>query len=129
MQGSAAIYAVFAVLMMGMLWVPTQLLIPYAVAIWLLRVFAAMAFFPIAGALSEALPPPEHRAAAMATYQYAFTTAQVAAPAIVALFAVTSWLPWAILAAASLAATVVVGWLGRAMPPTVDRPAALVATR
>ena len=129
MQGAAAIYAVFALLMMGMLWVPMQLLVPYAITIWLLRVFATMAFFPIAGALSEALPPPEHRAAAMATYQYAFTTAQVAAPAIVALFAVTTWLPWAILSAASLAATVVVGWLGRAMPPTVDRPAALVATR
>lgn len=127
--GAAAIYAVFSILMMGMLWVPTQLLIPYAFAIWLLRVFATMAFFPIAGALSEALPPPEHRAAAMATYQYAFTTAQVAAPAIVAVFAVTAWLPWAVLAAASLAATVVVGWLGRAMPPTVDRPAALAATR
>jgi MFS family permease len=129
MQGAAAIYAVFAVLMMGMLWVPPQLLIPYAIVIWLLRVFATMAFFPIAGALSEALPPPEHRAAAMATYQYAFTTAQVAAPAIVALFAVTAWLPWAVLTVAALAATVVVGWLGRTLPPTVDRLPALAVTR
>jgi MFS family permease len=129
MQGAAAIYAVFAVLMMGMLWVPARLLIPYAIVIWLLRVFATMAFFPIAGALSEALPPPEHRAAAMATYQYAFTTAQVAAPAIVALFAVTAWLPWAVLTVAALAATVVVGWLGRTLPPTVDRLPALAVTR
>ena len=83
----------------------------------------------IAGALSEALPPPERRAAAMATYQYAFTTAQVAAPAVVALFAVSDWLPWAVLTAAALVATAVVGWLGRTIPSGVDRPSALTDTR
>jgi MFS family permease len=129
LQYASVIYAVWAVLTMAMLWVPAELLIPYAFAIWLLRVVATMAFFPIAGALSEALPPPERRAAAMATYQYAFTTAQVAAPAVVALFAVAAWLPWAVLTIASLAATVVVGWLGRAVPSDIDRPAALAASR
>jgi MFS family permease len=129
LQYASVIYAVWAVLTMAMLWVPAELLIPYAFAIWLLRVVATMAFFPIAGALSEALPPPERRAAAMATYQYAFTTAQVAAPAVVALFAVAAWLPWAVLTVASLAATVVVGWLGRALPSDIDRPAALAASR
>lgn len=129
LQYASVIYAVWAVLTMAMLWVPAELLIPYAFAIWLLRVGATMAFFPIAGALSEALPPPERRAAAMATYQYAFTTAQVAAPAVVALFAVAAWLPWAVLTIASLAATVVVGWLSRAVPSDIDRPAALTALR
>lgn len=125
LQGASVIYAVWAVLTMEMLWVPTPLLVPYAFATWLLRVGATMAFFPIAGALSEALPPPERRAAAMATYQYAFTTAQVAAPAVVALFAVADWLPWAVLTAASLAATAIAGRLGRTIPSGVDRPAAL----
>jgi MFS family permease len=126
MQGAATTYAVWAVLMMAMLWLPAELLIPYAFAILLLRMAGSMAFFPIAGALSEALPPSERRAASMATYQYAFTTAQVAAPAVVALFAVAAWLPWAVVAVGALAATIVVEWLGRTIPSTLDRPTPLV---
>ena len=129
MQGATMSYAAWALLMMAMLWLPADLLVTYAFAILALRAVGSMTFFPIAGALSEALPPPERRAAAMATYQYAFTTAHVAAPAVVALFAVASWLPWAVAAAGALVATVVVEWLGRAIPSTLDRPAELVDAR
>jgi MFS family permease len=124
LQAGAATYAVWAVLMMAMLWVPADWLVPYAFAIGVLRVAASMSFFPIAGALSEALPPTERRAGYMATYQYAFTTAQAAAPAVVALFAVASWLPWAVVAACALAAIAVVGWLGRVIPAASDRATA-----
>ncbi|HYJ67832.1 MAG TPA: MFS transporter [Nocardioidaceae bacterium] len=126
MQSAAATYAVWGILMMAMLWIPAGWLIPYAFAIGVLRVAAGLAFFPIAGALSEALPPTQRRAGYMSTYQYAFTTAQAVAPAVVALFAVASWLPWAVVAACSLAATAVIGWLGRTIPATSNRAAAPV---
>ena len=61
---------------------------PVAWAVWVLIVAGNKVFYPVAGALSEALPPRESRATYMATYQYAFTAAQVVAPAVVALFAV-----------------------------------------
>jgi MFS family permease len=78
-------------------------------------------FYPVSGALSEALPPRESRATYMATYQYAFTAAQVVAPAVVALFAVSSWLPWAVLVAAAFAALGVQRALGAMVPPELDR--------
>jgi hypothetical protein len=127
LQGSAAVSAVWAVLTMAMLWIPPSWLVPYAFATWMLRVIGSMGFFPIAGALSESLPPPGRRAGYMATYQYAFTTAQVMAPAVVALFAVASWLPWIVLAAASLVAVAILGWLGRTIPTTSNRAMATVA--
>jgi MFS family permease len=89
-------------------------------------VAGAKVFFPISGALSEALPPGSSRAGYMATYQYAFTTAQVAAPAVVALFAVTAWLPWAVVGASALGGVVLLGWLGNAIPTAKDRPTAVV---
>jgi hypothetical protein len=101
--------------------VPTAVLVPVAWAVWVLIVAGNKVFYPVAGALSEALPPRESRATYMATYQYAFTTAQVASPAVVALFAVSGWLPWAVLVAASLLAVLVQRALATLLPPAVDR--------
>jgi MFS family permease len=123
LQSSAAVYAAWAVLTMAMLWIPAGWLVPYAFATWVLRVAGSMGFFPIAGALSEALPPPQWRAGYMATYQYAFTTAQVLAPTVVALFVVAAWLPWAVLAAAALVAVAILDWLGRTIPGAANRAA------
>lgn len=50
-------------------------------------------------ALAVALAPPATRGRHLAAFQYAFTVAQVLAPAVVALFAVGVWVPWTVVAA------------------------------
>ncbi|MEJ7705945.1 MAG: hypothetical protein WKF82_00960 [Nocardioidaceae bacterium] len=127
LQAGAWIFVAWAVLTGLMIWVPAAWLVPYAFAAWALMVAGTKVFFPVSGALSEALPPRDGRAGYMATYQYAFTTAQVLAPAVVALFAVAAWLPWAVVASSSLAGVLVLRWLGCAIPSAIDRqPAAIV---
>ena len=128
LQAGAVIFAVWALLTMGMLWVPDGWLVAYACATWVVMVVGTKIFYPVSGALSEALPPRPDRAGYMATYQYAFTTAQVLGPAVVALFAVAVWLPWAVVAASALGAVVVLGWLGRTITPAVNRSPAAVLT-
>ncbi|HTF46953.1 MAG TPA: MFS transporter [Pseudonocardia sp.] len=54
-------------------------------------------------ALAEAAAPPDARARYLAAFQYAFTIAGVLAPAVVALFSVTTWLPWLVVAAGTAA--------------------------
>lgn len=129
LQVGAWIYVAWGLLTMVMIWLPAGWLVPYAFATWVLMVAGSKVFFPVSGALSEALPPKADRAGYMATYQYAFTTAQVLAPAVVALFVVSAWLPWAVVAASSLAGVLMLGWLGGAVPTTVDRPTAVDAGR
>ena len=127
LQGGALIFAVWAGLTAGMLLVPGSWLVPYAFVTWALFVGGSKVYFPVSGALSEALPPTAARAGYMATYQYAFTTSQVLAPGVVALFAVADWLPWAVVGAASLVGIGVLRWLGEAVPEAVNRPAAVSA--
>jgi hypothetical protein len=79
-------------------------------------------FYPISGALSEALPPREQCAGFMATYQYAFTAAQILSPAVVALFAMSAWLPWLTLLVALFVASRLLRWLGGAIAPDTDLP-------
>ncbi len=121
LQAGALTYTAFSVALMAVLWIPAAWLVPYTCAAWLLFVAANKVFFPVAGALSEALPPRQDRAGYMATFQYAFTTAQVLAPAVVGLFAVAVWLPWAVIAAASLLGLIALHWLGRAIPTELNR--------
>jgi MFS family permease len=121
LQAASLVFAVWAALMAGLQVVPTAVLVPVAWTVWVLIVAGNKVFYPVAGALSEALPPRESRATYMATYQYAFTAAQVASPAVVALFAVSGWLPWAVLVAASLLAVLVQRALATLLPPELDR--------
>jgi len=106
---------------MGAVWLPEQWIVPYFVAVWLLLVAANKVFYPIAGALSEALPPRAARAGYMATFQYSFTTAQVVVPAVVGLFAVSPVLPWVVVSGAALLSVVVLDRLGRALPEESNR--------
>jgi MFS family permease len=57
-------------------------------------------------ALAVALAPPATRGRHLAAFQYAFTVAQVLAPAVVALFAVGVWVPWTVVAACAGAGAV-----------------------
>jgi MFS family permease len=126
LQAGAVVFAVWAVLTMMMLWLPQGWLVPYACATWVVMVVGTKIFYPISGALSEALPPRHDRSGYMATYQYAFTTAQVLGPAVVALLAVAEWLPWAVVAASALAAVAVLDRLGRTIQPALNRSPAAV---
>jgi hypothetical protein len=65
----------------------------------------------------------------MATFQYAFTTAQALAPAVVGLFAVAAWLPWAVIAGSSLGGLSILNWLGGTIPAGLNRVAAVVTVR
>ena len=121
LQAGSLVFVVWALLMASLELVPRPALVPMAWVVWVLVVAGSKVFFPVSGALSEALPPRGSRAAYMATYQYAFTLAQVVAPAVVALFAVRSWLPWVVVGVAALSAVAVQGALGRAVPSSANR--------
>ena len=113
LQAGSLVFVVWSTLMAGLLLVPAKALVVVAFPIWVLMVAGSKVFFPVAGALSDALPPRRSRATYMATYQYAFTLAQIACPAVVALFAVSSWLPWAVTGAGAAVAVLVQGRLRR----------------
>ena len=121
LQAGSLVFAVWAASMAALQLVPPAALVAATWAVWVLIVVGTKVFYPVSGALSEALPPRESRATYMATYQYAFTAAQVAAPVVVGLFAVRGWLPWAVLVAAALAALGVQRRLGAMVPPELNR--------
>jgi MFS family permease len=78
---------------------------------------------PRAVALASAVAPPSARGRYLAAFQYAFTAAGVVAPAIVALYSVAVWLPWALVAASTSLAIVGLRALARHLPAAVLTPA------
>jgi MFS family permease len=128
LQLAGGLYAAWGALSIIMVWLPVTWLVPFAFAVWLAILAANKIFFPVAGALSEAMPPRPSRAAYMATYQYAFTTAGVIAPALVSLFDVASWLPWALVATSALCGVAILRRVGAAIPAEVNGPAPALAT-
>lgn len=125
LQAAAALYALFGAMAMGAVWLPEPWIVPYFVTVWLLLVAANKVFYPIAGALSEALPPRGARAGYMATFQYSFTATQVLSPAVVGLFAVSHVLPWIVVATAALLGVLVLDRLGRTLPDERNRSVAV----
>jgi MFS family permease len=77
---------------------------------------------PRTNAMAVAMAPAHVRGRYLAAFQYAFTTAGVLAPAVVALFAVGVWLPWLLVGVAAALAAVGFPWLGRRLPAEVDGP-------
>jgi hypothetical protein len=57
----------------------------------------------------------------LATFQYAFTTAGLLAPLVVALFAVATWLPWLVVAVSATFALSTLPWLARTLPARAVR--------
>jgi MFS family permease len=124
LQAAAVAYASFCVGLGIIRFLPAVLLVPVAAGAWLLLVLGNTMANPISGALSEALPPRSERPGYMATFQYAFTCAQVAAPAVVGLFAVAAWLPWTVAAVASLIGLAALQRLSSRIPAHLNRPTA-----
>ncbi|MDH6137542.1 MFS family permease [Kitasatospora sp. MAA4] len=77
---------------------------------------AGLVFGPRASALAEAAAPRAARGRYLAAYQYAFTAAQIAAPGLVALLSTAAWLPWLVVAAASVVAAVALRLLAPHLP-------------
>lgn len=69
-----------------------------------------------ANALSEAAAPRATRGRYLAAFQYAFTSAGIAAPGVVALFAFGPWLPWLVAATAAMIAVFSIPYLARNLP-------------
>lgn len=69
-----------------------------------------------ANALAEAAAPRPLRGRYLAAFQYAFTAAGVAAPGIVGLFSVASWLPWLIVGTCGAVAGIALIPLSRHLP-------------
>jgi hypothetical protein len=73
-------------------------------------------------ALAEAVAPPQARGRYLAAFQYAFAGAQVAGPAVVALYSVADWLPWAVTAGCAGLAFVGFRALTNRLPAAVLMP-------
>ena len=84
---------------------------------------AGLVFTPRAIALAEAAAPPPARGRFLAAYQYAFTAAQVLAPAVVALYSAALWLPWLVVASSAAAAIAGFRLLAGYLPTAALRPA------
>lgn len=81
---------------------------PWRPAFLIATTLLSAAYGLIAGgrlnALAEAAAPDRTRGSHLAAFQYAFTVAGVAAPALAALFVLGPWVPWLVIAAGALAA-------------------------
>lgn len=70
-------------------------------------------------ALAVAMAPQHARGRYLAAFQYAFTVPAVVAPAVVALFTVGLWVPWAVVAVCAGTGAVAFRWLGGRLPARV----------
>jgi MFS family permease len=122
LQAGSWLYVGWAAATAATIWLPDGWLVPMTVLGMLLAVAGNKLFYPVSGALSEALAPRESRGGYMATYQLSFTLAQTLAPAVVALFVFGAWLPWVVVAVALLASVAAQRGLGDLVPAHVDRP-------
>lgn len=82
-----------------------------------------------ANSVAEAAAPRARRGQYLAAFQYAFTVAQVLAPAIVALFTIKVWLPWVLVALAAALASYGMRWITPRLPEhaVYPRPAPVPA--
>ncbi|WP_116048473.1 MFS transporter [Amycolatopsis palatopharyngis] len=122
MSLGSALYAVWCVVSLAAVAVPAPWLPAYLLTVTLVMAAANLVFGPRSNALAEAAAPRAARGRYLASYQYAFASAQIVAPAVVALFSVAIWLPWVVVAAAAVAASVGLRALAPRLPPHAVDP-------
>lgn len=122
MRGGSALFAAWCLASLGVLLVPPAWQPPYLLAATLVYAAGDLVFGPRSGALAEAAAPPEAKGRYLAAFQYAFTVAQVLAPAVVALFSVSSWLPWVLVGTCACLAAAGLGRLGPRLPAEAVTP-------
>ncbi|MEV6830603.1 MFS transporter [Amycolatopsis sp. NPDC051102] len=122
MRAGSALFSVWCVVSLGVLLVPDGWQVAYLLASTLVFAAGDLVFGPRSGALAEAAAPPVARGRYLAAYQYAFTVAQVLAPAVVSLFSVADWLPWVLVGACAGLAVAGLGMLGSRLPASAVAP-------
>lgn len=122
MRVGSALFAAWCLVSLGVLLVPGDWRVVYLLAATLVFAAGDLVFGPRSGALAEAAAPPLARGRYLAAYQYAFTVAQVIAPAVVALFSVADWLPWVLVGACAGLAVAGLGTLGHRLPASAVAP-------
>lgn len=108
---------------------PTGWAVTGLVAATVALIVGALVSGPRLPAIAEASAPPARRGAYLAAFQYAYTAAQLATPALVGLFAVAAWLPWAIVVLTSLTAAALCRRLETLLPPYAVLPRPVEAGR
>jgi MFS family permease len=122
MRAGSALFAAWCLVSLGVLLVPDGWQVGYLLASTLVFAAGDLVFGPRSGALAEAAAPPVARGRYLAAYQYAFTVAQVLAPAVVALFSVADWLPWVLVGTCAALAVAGLGTLGSRLPASAVAP-------
>ncbi|WIX80910.1 MFS transporter [Amycolatopsis carbonis] len=122
MRGGSALFAAWCAVSLGVLVVPRGWQVVYLLAATLVYAAGDLVFGPRSGALAEAAAPPEAKGRYLAAFQYAFTVAQVLAPAVVALFSVSAWLPWVLVGSCACFAVAGLGRLGPRLPADAVTP-------
>lgn len=122
MRAGSALFAAWCLVSLGVLLVPDGWRVVYLLGSTLIFAAGDLVFGPRSGALAEAAAPPVARGRYLAAYQYAFTVAQVLAPAVVALFSVADWLPWVLVGACAGLAVAGLGTLGSRLPAGAVAP-------
>lgn len=122
MRVGSALFAAWCLVSLGVLLVPDGWRVVYLLVSTLVFAAGDLVFGPRSGALAEAAAPPVARGRYLAAYQYAFTVAQVIAPAVVTLFSVADWLPWVLVGLCAGLAVAGLGMLGSRLPASAVAP-------
>lgn len=112
MRVGYGIYVAWALAMLGAAMVQPSWLVAYLL-ITVVLLAAGTLIGNRVNALAEAAAPRANRGRYLAAFQYAFTAAGVAAPGVVALFAVGPWLPWLVVAATATISVAAMPYLAR----------------
>lgn len=123
MSVGAALAVVWCLDCMAALAVPGSWRPAWLLAATLILAPASMLVLTRANAVAEAVAPRGRRGQYLAAFQYAFTVAQVLAPAVVGLFAAGPWAPWLLVGAAAAAASVGLRWITGRLPAHAVYPA------
>jgi len=116
MSLGTGLYVVWTLLAAATLVVPQAWQPAWLLGTVLMLAAGNLVFGPRANALAEAAAPRATRGMHLAAFQYAFTVAGVVAPAVVALFTVGPWVPWALLAVATTLGMLGLRWLAPRLP-------------